>query len=475
MQKFIAKTLFCLVIIQTQAQTNKLSNNDIVKDKIVYLLNQGDYRGVYNLAASNFKKNISEDQIINLLQGTADFGDILKTEILSTNKGGVSKYRLVYEKKSLHLEMKATKKLTFEVFGLSFYTLPIVPTRKVFLNDNMMKTKLDSSVQRAITAYMSNENVSGLSVGIIQNGNMFTYNFGETKKGSKQLPTCETIYEIGSITKTFTGIILANNVLEGRLNLSDDIRMYLDGDFPNLEYNGKPIQLVHLSNHTSRLLSQPKIVGTRKDPIDPSQLFSEKILSDILHNIKIDTIPGHKIEYSNFAVSLLGYILEKVNNLTYEELLNKYIFVPTKMTHSKISFSTNDFLKYAQGYTLGGDTTGYWRNKLAEPAGGIRATSKDMLLYISAQLEAKKGSPYWLSHQLTAGTNLRGKGLNWGISTTKKGYLLLSHDGGTSGFSSLCLIYPELKSGIILLTNNGNHNDESFYDIGKLIYSDWVK
>jgi serine-type D-Ala-D-Ala carboxypeptidase/endopeptidase len=278
--------------------------------------------------------------------------------------------------------------------------LPIVSNRKVFLTDNLMKTKLDSSVQKAVTPYMSNENVSGLSVGVFQNGNMFTYNFGETKKGNNQLPTNETIYEIGSITKTFTGIILASNVQEGKVNLNDDIRNYLDGDFPNLQFGNKPIQLLHLSNHTSRLVSQPLIVGTKKDPFDPTQPFSEKILSDILHDIKIDTIPGTKIDYSNFAVCLLGHILEKVNKLTYEQLLEKYIFMPAKMTQSKITFTNNDFKKYAQGYSVEGDTTSYWRNKLAEPAGGIRSTTKDMLLYINAQLEAKKESATWLSHQL---------------------------------------------------------------------------
>jgi CubicO group peptidase (beta-lactamase class C family) len=475
MKKLLLILIYCCSLVQTQAQTEKLSNNDIVKDKIVSFLNQSDYKGVYDLANSNFKSDVKEEQLINLLQGTAELGKVLRTELLSTNKGNIAKYRLFYEKKSLQLELKATKSLLYETFGLSFYTLPIVATRKAFLTDNLMKTKLDSTVQKAVTAYMSNENVSGLSVGVFQNGNMFTYHFGETKKGNNQLPSNETIYEIGSITKTFTGIILANNVKEGKVSLSDDIRKYLDGDFPNLQFGDKPIQLLHLSNHTSRLISQPLIVGTKKDPFDPAQVFSEKILSDILHEIKIDTIPGKKIDYSNFAVCLLGYILEKVNNLSYEQLLDKYIFIPAKMTQSKITFTSNDFKKYAQGYSVEGDTTSYWRNKLAEPAGGIRSTTKDMILYINAQLEEKKESATWLSHQLTVGDNQRGKGLNWNISTTKKGYLVLSHAGGTDGFSSLCLIYPELKSGIVLLTNNGNHDDQSFYDIGKMIYLDWVK
>ncbi len=467
--------LFCCNLTQMQAQTDKLSNNDIVKDKIVSLLNQSDYKGVYNLAKSTFKQDIKEEQLINLLQGTAELGKVLKTELISTSEDNFAKYRLFYDKKSLQLELKATESLLYEAFGLSYYTLPIVTTRKDFLTDNLMKTKLDSSVQKAVTAYMSNENVSGLSVGVIQNGNMFSYNFGETKKGNKQLPSNETIYEIGSITKTFTGIILANAIQEGKVKLTDDIRKYLKGDYSNLQFDGHPIEIVHLSNHTSRLPSDPKIYNTNKSPYDPAIAFDEKVIIDILQHTELDTIPGTKIEYSNFAVCLLGNILEEIYDQPYEKLLQKYIFEPNKMGQSKITFNTADFKNYSQGYDVEGNETKYWRNKLAEPAGGIRSTIRDMLLYAKAQLEAKEETANWLSHQLTIGNKTRGKGLCWGISSTKKNYLVWSHDGGTDGFSSLCLIYPELNSAIILLTNNGNHNDGSFYDIGKMIYLDWVK
>jgi CubicO group peptidase (beta-lactamase class C family) len=466
--------LLCVLSGEIAAQSKQTLNNDRVKDKIVALLNANDYIGIYQLADISFKKGITEDQFVNFLAGTQDYGKVIKTELLNTGKDGISKYKVYYKKKLLQLDLKATKSLHFDAFGLSYYSLPIVHTRKNFPTNNAMKTRLDSSVQKAVTPYMSNQNVSGLSVGVLQNGTMSTYHFGEVKKGANQLPTDETLYEIGSITKTFTGIILANTVKEGKVELNDDIRKYLEGSFPNLQYHDTPIQLVHLASHTSRLPSQPLIVNTREDPFDPEQVFSEKVLADILHNIKIDTLPGTKIEYSNFAVSLLGYILEKVHNVSYEQLLEKCIFIPARMTQSKISFTTADFKNYAQGYTVSGDTVNYWRNKLVEPAGGIRSTTKDMLLYIQAQLEAPKESAMWLSHQLTIGDNQRGKGLNWGISTTKKGYLVWSHDGGTYGFSSLCLIYPELNSGIILLTNNGNHNDEAFYQIGRSIYLDWV-
>jgi CubicO group peptidase (beta-lactamase class C family) len=475
MKKLLALFLFGLITISAKSQSTQNTKNDILKDSIVSKFNRGDYEGIYAMANREFKKNIKSGVLINLLKDASSLGKIKKTEKMYTDTTNVSTYRLFHEKKSLQLSIKALSHSSYDVFGLTFYQLPINQTRNHYPSDNSLKTRLDSVVQNAVNDYMRNENVAGLSVGVLRNGEMFTYNFGETEKGSKKLPSAETIYEIGSITKTFTGIILAQAVKEGKVKLNDDIRTYLNGKFPKLQFKGQPIQLVHLSNHTSGLPSQPKIVGTGKDPFDTSEPFNDKTLVIILQNINLDAIPGAKEEYSNFGVGLLGYILEKVYDQSYEQLVDKYIFKPYQMSQSKITFMESDYMKYAQGYDVEGNATKYWRNRLAEPAGGIRSTAKDMLLYMQEQLKAKIESAAWLSHQLTFGDNKKGRGLNWSISTTKKGYLVWSHAGGTDGFSSLCLIYPELNSCIILLTNNGNHDDQSFYDIGKSIYLSWVK
>jgi D-alanyl-D-alanine-carboxypeptidase/D-alanyl-D-alanine-endopeptidase len=321
---------------------------------------------------------------------------------------------------------------------------------------------------------MSNKNVVGLSVGILQNGVSHVYNFGETKKGNGQIPTSNTLYEIGSITKTFTGILLAKAVLHGKVKLADDIRKYLPGNYPNLAFADHPIQLVHLSNHTSRLPSQPGIPQTGEDIFNPDIQFTDSMLYRILDEITLDTLPGTRREYSNFAVGLLGIILEKVYGVEYEQLLKKYILRPYGMKQTKISLTKVDLKTLSQGYDVEGNAASYWRNRIAEPAGGIRSTVRDMLLYMKAQLNTKDNATQ-LSHKITLGDTKKGTGLNWGVFTTKEGHLRLAHDGGTDGFTSLCLIYPELNSGIILFTNNGDHDDQSFYDIARLIYSSWLK
>lgn len=110
---------------------------------------------------------------------------------------------------------------------------------------------LDTLVKRLGETFMKDKQAVGLSIGVYNNGANYFYNFGTTEKGKTQPPTQNTVYEIGSVTKAFVSLILANAVIEKKVKLDDDIRKYLDGVYPNLEYQKKPIKLVHLANTTS--------------------------------------------------------------------------------------------------------------------------------------------------------------------------------------------------------------------------------
>jgi CubicO group peptidase (beta-lactamase class C family) len=175
-------------------------------------------------------------------------------------------------------------------------------------------------VNKAATKFMGDQHSIGLSVGIIKDGLSLTYNFGEVEKGKKASPSQHTIYELASITKTFTGVLLAQAVVEGKVKLDDDVRKYLDGSYPNLQFEGKPIKLVHLINHTSRL---PFVMPDRPELFrnpDPYELpkiltaiessYTRKEFYEDLHKVKLDKEPGTEFNIQT-RPQLLGYILEK--------------------------------------------------------------------------------------------------------------------------------------------------------------------
>ncbi|NNU34491.1 beta-lactamase family protein [Mucilaginibacter sp. S1162] len=195
---------------------------------------------------------------------------------------------------------------------------------------------MDKAVDSVARQYFRDPNSAGLSIGIIKNGKRYIYHYGETKKQTGMLPDNATVYEIGSITKTFTATLLAHAVLENKVSLTDDIRKYLAGSYPNLEFNGRPITLQDLANHTSRLPELPEDIGSQAafNPLMPEFNYDSARFYTALHKVKIDTLPGYKFLYSNWGYALLGHILENVYQQPYAVLLRNYITKPWGMNNT---------------------------------------------------------------------------------------------------------------------------------------------
>ncbi|MFA6249665.1 MAG: serine hydrolase domain-containing protein, partial [Mucilaginibacter sp.] len=212
------------------------------------------------------------------------------------------------------------------------------------LSDNKLKTRLDSLVNSTVSAFMNDSSRVGLSIGIIKDGISLFYNYGTTEKGKRQIPTANSVYELASITKTFSSALLAKAVLDKKVKLDDDIRLYLDGKYPNLEYKGVPIKLINLANLTSGL---PNWMPDNKDlfsKANPDSIpyildaihkkYSRADLYRDLHHVKLDTVPGSVTRHCNTAAQLLGYIMERVYGARIDQLLKKYFAEPLKMRNT---------------------------------------------------------------------------------------------------------------------------------------------
>lgn len=326
--------------------------------------------------------------------------------------------------------------------------------------DNPFRSRMDTLVQHAVSGFMKDPSRAGLSIGIIKDGETYTYNYGEKEKGSKVLPTSNTVYEIGSISKTFTGILLARAILDKKIDPEDDIRNYLTGTYPNLEYQGHPVKIIHLANHTSGLPpflpDRPDIFHRAADSIPfllaglHRDYTKEWFLND-LHSVKIDTVPGLNYKYSNVAAQLLGFILEGVYHKTFEELIAQYIAMPLAMRQTQASLPS-DTAALAKGYDMKGTPMPYMP-VLMKPSGGIYSSVADMLKYIRFQLNENEETVH-LSHSPTQRyTDSSGIGLYWRLNETSGKMRKVWHTGGTFGFSSYCVLYPEINTGMVLLSN----------------------
>jgi len=322
----------------------------------------------------------------------------------------------------------------------------------------------------------------GLSVGVFRNGQVYQYHFGTTGKGNGEAPSVHTLYEIGSITKTFTTLLLAQAVLEKRVALADDIRRYLKGNYPNLEFKGKPIELIHLASLTSSMPNNMPDFTDEVKKLPPDSAVYGIIKSNAhyekadffrdLHQVKLDTFPGLNPRHSNAAAQLLGYILENVFGESYEELVKKYITGPLQMPHTYVTLPADKKSLLAKGYNDKGTPMPYIIPN-AWAAGGMSSSLEDMTLYLAYQL-AEKNEAVKLTHQMAWGNaNEWALGLNWFLGKTFDGKRKVSNDGTTFGFTTCFLLYPEQHFGVIILSNEcGGNVTGRLYAMGERIFNE---
>ena len=335
--------------------------------------------------------------------------------------------------------------------------------------DNKQTNNVETLVHNSVHRFLNDSSRVGLSIGIYANGKEFFFNYGSTQKEKQILPTSKTIYEIGSISKTFTGTLLAQAVIDKKVKIDDDIRMYLDGNYPNLEYNGQPIKVSHLVSHISGLPpflpDNPKLFDNPNYDILPFTIsniqnnYSKTNFFEDLHKVKLDTIPGYNFHYSNSGAQLLKFILEKVYNKPFDKILKDFITKPLKMANTNSLFSKNNLKRLAKGYNGNGKLMPY-NPQILDAAGGIFSNTSDMLRYLKFHFD-EKNEVVALSHKITTGDiNDYAIGLNWQEQIVSKKYKKIWQSGGTFGFGSYCVLYPDLNIAIILLSNESDQTTQ---------------
>ncbi|NIG54073.1 serine hydrolase [Chitinophaga sp. Cy-1792] len=323
---------------------------------------------------------------------------------------------------------------------------------------------IDSLLKSTANAFMQDSARAGVSIGIVKDGKTYFYNAGVVNKRSSRTPDNHTLYEIGSVTKTFAGVLLAQAAAEGRLHLDDDIRKYLKEDYPNLAYKGTPIKLSQLLNHTSGL---PFFLPDRKDLFQQPQdslpgivvatqnNYSKKQFLQDLHQVTLDTLPGTKFSYSNAAAQLMGYILEDMYQSSFSDLVKKYITTPQNMPLTSVHYSKKDVERLSTGYNGKGQPMPY-NPPLIAAAGSITSCVADMVNYLKFHLN-ENNKVIATTHQATFGDiNSFAIGLNWQMMKTAEGHRKIWQSGGSFGFSSYCAVFPEENLGIVILTNEAD-------------------
>jgi CubicO group peptidase (beta-lactamase class C family) len=454
----------CMMSISNRslAQTNSTDSYLPVVENVKTTYNNEDYKGFYELFSPEFKSHQTQKDIETFLKNNvyAYYGK-MSAFVFEKEENGFKHYITNFEKGDLDMLLACDDKLQIIGFTFKPVTIKITSQNKVCSSSNKKQTALDFKVDSVVSGFMQNSANCGLSIAVIQNGNTFFYHYGEVKKNEKQLPSNSTIYEIGSLTKTFTGLLFANAIADNKLGLEDDIRKYLPAECSKLMYNNIPVTVKHLLTHTSRIPRIPENIDKQEnfDELNPYKNYNKKMVYEYLSTLKLDTLPGIKMDYSNTGMALLGIILENVYKQPLESLYAKYITTPMEMKHTFVKVPKNELSSFAPGYNAKGIETPHWDLGDQVAAGGLRSTIADMSTYLRDHIN-EQSAIIRNSHEVQFEKNKQSVAYAWFVQPTKSGNTLVWHNGGTYGFTSFCGFVKEKKAGVVVLSNSGTGVDE---------------
>jgi serine-type D-Ala-D-Ala carboxypeptidase/endopeptidase len=337
--------------------------------------------------------------------------------------------------------------------------------------------KLQAEIQSLLQPSLTTQPHLSVSIGLLQAGQNHSLHFGTTHP-----PDDRSLYEIGSLTKVFTAILLACLVEEGRVNLDDAVSKYL----PNLPNFPTEITLQSLATHTSGLPRLPRNIwwSTLRNPMNPYANYRTQDLYAFLKRYR-DTKRLGQFEYSNLGVGLLGHVLETVTQTPYEQLIVQYITAPLCLADTTIGLNADRQQRLIPGYLPSPkpQLATNWDLPTLAGAGALRSTIHDLLGFAAANLNAWNSNTATdalaaaMTHCHHPQQTIRSRrkvdadldrdsiGMGWFIQPIEESdhhhdapshepsNVIHWHNGGTGGYQSYLALHQSRSVAIVVLAN----------------------
>jgi len=310
--------------------------------------------------------------------------------------------------------------------------------------------QLDANVREMIASRVDNGELSSVVIGIIDGDDSAVYGFGKVGAAA---PDAHTVYEIGSVTKTFTALLLAKAVQNKTLTLDEAVADLLPG-YTLPKYQGKPITLLDLATQSSGLPRLPSNM-LPKQPANPYADYGAAELKTFLADYTLPRAPGASYEYSNLGFGLLGYAMSAQAGRPYADLVREQISVPLGMESTGATLTPTMQARLAPGHDAAGTPVANWDMDALSGAGALRSDAQDLIRYLQTLMRQRSGdSAYALVQTPQRSTSMRdGRiGLAWHLNPLRATPIVW-HNGMTGGYASYVGYTADGKRGVVVLTN----------------------
>ncbi|MFZ6680118.1 serine hydrolase [Undibacterium sp. Tian12W] len=326
---------------------------------------------------------------------------------------------------------------------------------------------LAAAVQKIASARVSSAAIPGLIVVTVNGQEQKIQGFGlvtnsTDSKSQPHLPDANTVFEIGSVSKTFTALLLADMQVRGQLKLDDAVAALLPA-YTIPQYQGRAITLLDLATQTSGLPRLPANLLPRQAD-NPYADYSKNNLRDFLRSYQLTRAPGAKYEYSNLGFGLLGQALSARAGKSYAELVQERITKPLGMADTGIALTANMQRNLATGHDAQGQAVANWDMPTLAGAGALRSSAQDMLRYLQAHMHGanvKEPAGLQLVQQPQRTTGMPGLqiGLAWHVQNAR-GQTVVWHNGMTGGYASFIGFTADGQRGVVVLANASVNVDD---------------
>lgn len=318
----------------------------------------------------------------------------------------------------------------------------------------------DDEVRSRIEARLAPQGTPGAVVGLREpDGTRRFFAWGTAGEGRDPL-TSASVFEIGSISKAFNGLLLAEMVARGEVALDDPITRWLpDGVAPVPD--GRPITLEDLATHRSGLQRLPGNFQVA-DAADPYAAYTEADLWAFLDGHRPDREPDTAHEYSNLGGGLAGHLLARAGGAPWETLLRERVLAPLAMNETGTELGWPD-TRRAAAHDLTGREVPWWRFPTLTATGGLRSTGDDLFRLLDALAVPPEGTLGEAVRESTRPRADAGDGMRIGLfwhAVAVGDRTLVWHNGGTGGSRAILGFDPDSGAGVFVLTNSAHGADD---------------
>lgn len=344
------------------------------------------------------------------------------------------------------------------ILHYSYLSIPQKSLNKLTKLNINNDTSLDKDLS-ALEAFLVDHNVIGASVGLIKDNNIYYYSYGTLDKNTIKSPNPTSLFQIASISKVFTGLLLSKAIIEDKIRLNDSVKSSLDvnrnDDFiAEITYKQLVTNTSGIPDLTASGIYWKEFI---KSPLDPYKSSKVKQFTEVINTISISQ--DSKYEYSNVGFSLLAYALADIynikynNGIGYNKLLQKEVSSILGLENTTYFPSKNHTLNLSKAYSPLGFELPHWEHHMYHGAGGLYSTAEDLAKLIQLQMsvnDSKTNKVIDNTHKRYFQDDERTLGMPWNIESNGEVFWFTGYSFGNTSYIGF---NKETNTGIVILLN----------------------